>query len=68
MKKVKLSVQARVLNRLQRGQTITPKQIRASYKVSNPHDVVYQLECQGHWIDRTYTQHKNGRTTVKYHM
>jgi hypothetical protein len=54
MKQEKQSVHMRVLKTLMKGQTVSPRQIAARYKVSNPHNPVYMLEEAGIEIKRQY--------------
>ena len=60
-----MSKQNKLLNYLQTGSTVTPKQIARGFGLKNPHDAIHQLRNQGHCI---YTNRTSGSDTVTYRI
>jgi hypothetical protein len=63
-----MSKQAKLLNYLSTGASVTPRQISGSFGLSNPHDAIYQLRSQGHCIYSNKSTLSDGTETTKYRM
>ena len=63
-----MSKQAKLLNYLSTGATVTARQIAGSFGLSNPHDAIYQLRNQGHCIYSNKAKLADGSDTVKYRI
>ena len=61
-----MSKQAKLLNHLSKGASITAKQIAGSFGLKNPHDAIHQLRAQGHCIYSNRSKLADGTTTIKY--
>ncbi len=53
---------------LQSGRRATAAQIRAMFKVENPHDLVYRLRNQGHAVYTNRATLKDGTKTFAYRL
>ena len=63
-----MSKQAKLLNYLSTGATVTARQIAGSFGLSNPHDAIYQLRNQGHCIYSNKAKLADGTETIKYRI
>jgi len=63
-----MSKQAKLLNYLSTGATVTARQISGSFGLSNPHDAIYQLRNQGHCIYSNRATLSDGTVTTKYRI
>lgn len=67
MKKVALGREARFLNALLKGRSITRKQAQREFKLANPSAAVLRFEQAGHGLVRAYKRKsKKAPYTVKY--
>jgi hypothetical protein len=63
-----MSKQAKLLNYLSTGATVTARQIAGSFGLKNPHDAIHQLRQQGHCIYTNKAVLADGTETVKYRI
>lgn len=63
-----ISVTTRLLNALQAGQILTPRQIASRFNVRNPRDLVYRLRNDGYRINTVEVTNSKGITRRKYVM
>lgn len=55
------SAVTKVADALERGETLTAKQITARFRVANPHHVIYVLRNEGYKINLETTKNKTQR-------
>jgi hypothetical protein len=63
-----MSKQAKLLNHLKNGATVTARQIAGSFGLKNPHDAIHQLRMQGHCIYSNKATLSDGTETTKYRI
>lgn len=49
-----------------KGETLTPKQISSRFGLANPHDAIYQLRSEGYSIYSNIRKNSRGETVVQY--
>jgi hypothetical protein len=63
-----MSKQAKLLNHLTSGATVTARQIAGSFGLKNPHEAIRQLRMQGHCIYGNKSKLADGTETTKYRI
>jgi hypothetical protein len=68
MEILSMSKQAKLLNYLSTGASVTARQIAGSFGLKNPHDAIHQLRSQGHCIYSNKATLADGTETTKYRI
>lgn len=63
-----MSKQAKLLNYLSTGASVTARQISGSFGLKNPHEAIRQLRTQGYCIYGNKTTLADGSETTKYRI
>jgi hypothetical protein len=63
-----MSKQAKLLNYLSTGASVTARQISGSFGLKNPHDAIHQLRGQGYCIYSNKSVLSDGTETTKYRI
>ena len=63
-----MSKQAKLLNYLSTGASVTARQISGSFGLKNPHQAIRQLRGQGHCIYSNKSTLADGTGTTKYRI
>lgn len=63
-----MSKQAKLLNYLSTGASVTARQISGSFGLKNPHEAIRQLRGQGHCIYSNKSTLADGTETTKYRI
>jgi len=63
-----MSRKGKLLNYLQKGNTVTAKQITGSFGLKNPHDAIFQLRNEGYCVYSNPAKLSDGTKTTKYRI
>lgn len=63
-----MSKQAKLLNYLSTGASVTARQITGSFGLKNPHEAIRQLRSQGHCVYSNKGTLADGTETTKYRI
>jgi hypothetical protein len=63
-----MSKQAKLLNYLSTGASVTARQISGSFGLKNPHGTIHELRSQGHCIYANKSKLADGTETTKYRI
>jgi hypothetical protein len=68
MEILSMSKQAKLLNYLSTGASVTARQITGSFGLKNPHEAIRSLRSQGHCVYSNKSVLADGTETTKYRI